>query len=283
MMHKTILIGMLFALLFPATFGGADAGFVPFDRDKIILLLKKTMEMKFLPYRMEDEKGRVIVIKKLHELTMDWQNGNLYIQMVFEYRQKFLFWQVKKHGEIRVLGQGIFSAAEQKLGIKILQIEHFQMDSIFSGVILSRLAQKITGREIWPETPPSSYEILTGENLPELLRAAIAKFLPFSGESGDLKLALTALNKIEFLSEPGAVEIDFNFEGEYCLLAKIPFKGCMGVKTTVLVNPEELCGAMRIDSVTRLNFNRSVSLLDGLIQKWAAARLKGKIFEFSWK
>lgn len=260
--------------------------YVPFNRDQMALILKRTIETKFIPCTLPEKDHVTSTITSLQDFSINWDDGALTIGFTFESDYRLGFLSFHSAGEISVTGQALFNSDEQKLGLKFLELRAFKLyksNKIVEGIARGVIEYKIEGHEVWPGNPPSTKEVMTRDNFPSLLTVAIAQILPFKSTNKGLTVTLTRLNSLAFTDEAGGAEVNFDFDGVYDQIIKVSFGGGMGVRATITVDPESLTGKVRIENIAALDLKHSMSILDELVRGWVNSKLSGKVIDFCWK
>ncbi len=286
-MNKRIFILILIVVIFSTGASlGAEPQYVPLDNQSMGLLMQRILETKLIPYT-KTNKGLSYTINELQEFAMDWEQECFFIKVKFTAEYDPGFFNVSTAGVIKVKGAGLLSASEQKLGVKLLEVQEVTLDNadeLINEPLQKVLNKSLAGKEIWQGDPPAAKELLNKNNYLDLVKIAIANSLPIT--ANDKKLSLT-LNLINELSQagtvPGQMKAGFDMNGTYKSLLKLNFKGKMGLEVDVLVDPAELAGKIRIDSLSSLDLKNVPSFMDGLIRKLVDSKIKGKVMEFTWK
>lgn len=271
--------------LIPVT--AAEPVSVPLTRDNMALLLERTVQSKLIPVTMKDDSGFSITLTGLKSFTMNWDTNEFKADLTFqaEYVSKWLPIHIRQDGETVVSGCGLFSAEEQKLGVKLVRIDDMQFHGLLQIAhepIRKLLNKKLSGKELWQGGAPAQSATLTGDNWTEMLRIGIAEELPHAGVSGKISYTLTKLNSLTALDGPGRFAAEFVLDGRHQGLVSLGFEGVAAVSASVWVVPDELRGKVRIEEVQRLDLKRVPAFIDAIIRRSLSDKLNTEEFEFSW-
>jgi hypothetical protein len=285
-MRKSIWILLLIILtVFSGTAWGTKPGYLPLNNETMGTLLQKIIETKLIPLTATNE-GLTLNITKLNTFVMDWERERIILNVNFTADYDPGFFKVSAAGRIGITGAGLIAATEQKIGVKLLEIQELKIESSSNAINepVRRLLNKIlAGKEFWQGDPPSVKETLTEDNYVSLLKIAVAKGLPIHADNEKASITLTQLETLNQTTNPGQFEAVFTMTGRYKSLITMSFEGKMGLTVSVSVDPTELAGETRIDSLTSLDLKNVPSFLDSVIRSIAESKIKGTTSTFSWK
>lgn len=282
--NSFLLVTMLVFLILGNIMVIAGSSMVPLNQESLASMLRKTVEVKMIPCEMKS-KDTTVNITKLLDFSMDWEKSELTLACEFsaEYRK---FINVKTGGEVSLKGTGLLSANEQKIGVKIIELNTLklkQSNSMIDDVVRSLLNKSLSGKEMWQGEPPKTSEPITKDNYTTLLQVVINQSLPMEGEDNKSSFSMEHLNSLKALSDPGQFEANFDLKGTYNLLGKKKYEGKATILIHVLVDPEALAGVIQIDKLTGLDLKGYPGFLDGIIRALMNGKLKGKEMPFAWK
>lgn len=279
----------LWIMLFTAVLGGhlilAESQWVPLDPDITGKLLAHIVKTQLVGTELGKD-GLGLKITALNDFSMDWQRSRFNLDCGFRLSYNNGFFDLEESGTIALSGAGLMSVPEQKLGVKLLKIDGFQLagfDRRVNAGLQLLLEKGLAEKEFWMEEAPAESEILIKDNLGNLLGVALNQILPQRMDAEGTEVILNRVSQIAFGEEPGNMQARIALEGTYRKWLKLSFAGEAGVNLRVFVDPEALAGKIIIEELTDLQLDRSPAMLDGMLRKLINDRLQGKSVEFSWE
>jgi hypothetical protein len=278
------LLGICLAISVFGGFAAAEPDYVPFGRDSAVALFQKTVESKMLPAVIKGD-GFIVTITKLLHFKMDWERSQFFFRCGFTVEpQKYGI--VKESGEIALTGTGLLAPAEQKLGVKVVNVTGFKLNGILGGFsegLRIIVDKSISGKEYWYGKAPLSSEKLTKDNFATMLRVALARQLPWTGTTETTTLTLLAVHELMMLPEPGKLYASFDMKGTKKGMFYRNFSGTAGVNVDVRLAPDDLAGIIRIEKITNLQLDGTPRFLEAIVRGLVNIKLKGEEIPFSWK
>lgn len=287
-LKRLILPTSLLLLLGAFSTTSAEPGLVPLTSNVMAKLVEKTVQSKLIPYRIEGDLGVALTLTSLDSFNMDWERGECYAIVSFEvqYINDIVPVGIRQLGRARITGNGLFSAGEQKIGIKLLRIDDLKFKGVLrmaSDPIRQLLNKKLTGKTFWMGEAPIQSKLLTRSNWTELLKIAVAKNLPMSETNGKSTVNITNIDSLETLTDPGSFRAKLTADGCYKGLFKIPYQGQAVVIAMVRVNPQALSGTIRVDEIPNVTLSHLPFFVGGMVKRSINHKLRGTEFPFSWK
>lgn len=286
---KRLLLPASLALFLGAfSAASAEPGPVPLTTAVMARLVERTVQTKLIPYTVEGESGLTLTLTSLESFIMDWERGECYAEVTFDaqYVNNILPIPIRQSGSAKITGNGLISAEDQKIGVKLLRIDELQFNGMLrmaNAPVRQLLNHRLAGREFWMGETPSQSELLTRLNWTELLRIAVAKNLPISGTNGKSNVNITSLESLESMPEPGAFRVRLAADGEYRGLINLPYQGYAVATAMVWVDPQELNGTVRVNEIQSVSLNNLPGFIGGIVRRSVSKKLQGTEFPFSWK
>lgn len=281
---KWLCLTLLVLSLYGTSVWGVQPQYVPFQRESAVALLQKTVEAKMIPYVIKND-GWVLTVTKLQYFTMNWEKAQFTLKCSFEAEYTRLG-SFKESGEIAFSGMGLIAPAEQKIGVRILNISELKLNGLlskFSSAIKIAVDKSMADQEFWFGETPVASEKLTKDNFDKLVEVALAQQLPWTGTTDNTTLTFTALHSFVMLPQPGKVSASFAMQGTRKSLVFSKFSGQAGVDVDVWINPDELAGIIKINKITRLELDNTIGLVEEIIKGLVNVKMKGEEISFSWK
>lgn len=287
-MKRLLLPASLALFLGAFSIASAEPGPVPLTSAVMAKLVEKTVKTKLIPYTVEGESGLTLTLTSLESFIMDWERSEYYAEVTFDaqYVNNIVPIPIHQSGSAKITGSGLFSAEEQKIGIKLLRIDDLEFNGMLrlaNDPIRRLLNHKLTGRAFWMGEAPNQSQLLTLSNWTELLRIAVAKNLPINGTNGKSTVNITSLESLENTPEPGSFRVKLTADGFYRGLLRVPYQGVAVATATVWVDPQELQGTVRVDEIQSVSLNNLPGFISGIVRRSVSRKLQGAEFPFSWK
>lgn len=285
----------IWTVIFIITLVGIGAGsavlsvsepqWVPLSPESSGLMLQNALISRMLPYRVESN-GLQLIVERLLDWAIDWQQGQFTIKCAFTAGTSGSLLQLSQTGAITLTGTVLFSAPEQKVGFRLFRIDSLELDhtahflSESARVVLNR---GLAGKELWSGTPPQTSQILTDANFSKLLEMVISRQLPLVVNDGKSSITMNRIEEIAFLTEPGTMQVKFDVQGVYHKIFNWKFDGGAQVKLRVEVDPLQLAGVVRMESLTDLQLKGVPFWIDHWIRGLINSRIRGQVFRFDWE
>jgi hypothetical protein len=258
--------------------------YMPFDRESAVALIRKTVEIKMVPYEVKGN-GFTLTITKLRYFKMDWEKAQFSLKCSFnaEYNK---FGSFKESGEFTMVGTGLIAPREQKLGVRIDAVPAVKLKGLlgqFNEGIKFVVEKSLAGKEFWSGPTPTTSEMMTKENFSLLVRVALAQQLPWNGGTEEASITLLVLHDLKLLPKPGELIADFDMEGTRKGWFFKKYAGRAKVALEVWVDPDQLAGKIKIIKINELELDHTPGILEGIIRGLVNVKLKGNEMPFSWK
>jgi hypothetical protein len=258
--------------------------YVPFDRESAVALIRKTVEIKMVPYEIKGN-GFTLTITKLQCFKMDWEQARFSLKCSFNIKYNKLG-SFRESGEFAMVGAGLIAPREQKLGVRIDAVPKVKLKGIlsqFNEAIKYAVEKSLAGKEFWSGPAPPASETMTKENFSLLVQVALAQQLPWSGGTKDSIITLLTLHSLELLPQPGKISADFDMEGTRKGWFFKKHSGRADVAMEVWVDPDQLVGKIKIIQINKLKLDHTPGIVAVLIRGLVNVKLKGNELPFSWK
>jgi hypothetical protein len=286
-LFKIIGVMLVLAVLLvnnPALRAEAGPHYVPFDRESAVALIRRTVEIKMVPYEMKGN-GFVLTITKVQYFKMDWDKAQFALKCSFDAKYNKLG-SFRESGEFAMVGAGLIAPQEQKLGIRIVAIPTVKLNGILGQLsegIKIVVDKSLAGKEFWNGSAPATSESMTKDNFPMLVQVALAQQLPWTGGTDDSSITLLVLHNLTLLPQPGKITASFDMEGTRKGLFFKKYSGRASVDVEVWVDPDQLAGKIKINQINELKLDNTPGLMAGIIKGLVNVKLKGDEMPFSWK
>ena len=283
---KLLIVGLAVFIVLPAWNLAAEPHWLPFDQNTAVLLLEKVVATRLIPYEVKSE-GMTLRVTRLNSLQMDWAQAQFTLDCEFtvDYQKSIL--NLHQGGQVALTGAGLLAPAEQKLGVRLLQIKELRLEGTpaLVGEAARRVLDKgLSGKEYWyGGVAPETSQILTQDNFYQLLQVAINRILPVSGAEEGSTFTLNRLDELVPGHDPGQFEARFDLHGTYKKIVSFAFDGQAAVGVHAWVDPLEMVTLIRIDEVNELHMDHTPGIVSGIVRNLINGKLKGKDIHYTWQ
>ncbi len=261
---------------------GGECRYLPFDHDSAALLVRRAVETKLIPRTLQSD-GLTLAVTELTDFAMDWDRGEFTLACAFRLESPFLP-RFGKTGEVSLTGSVLIAETERRLGLKLLRVNGFRigdaagLGETVAGLLLNR---NLAGKEFWGGDPPAG-AVLPAAGLDSLLRAAVDQALPRTWNGASSSFTLESMEDLLLMDEPGRMRARVRISGSRRGLFHLAFTGSASLEATVLADPENLAGLVRMERLDELALDGYPRFICRIARSWAERRIRGQEWKFAW-